>query len=412
MKPVPVSKGSAPSAKIFFPNLDGLRFFAFFLVFLQHGFGSAAGSLDSGGFILSTLKKGVFNSGGVGVSFFFVLSGFLITYLILSEIRLNDRLDVLSFYTRRVLRIWPLYYLVIAFGFLFYPFLKSAFGFSSYIETGNPVYYFLFLGNFDVIHLGQGHGAMSTNITWSVAIEEQFYIVWPLLFFFVRPRFYRYLFPAIILASFIFRLTHTDDSMVLYFHSLSVISDMAVGGMAAYLSIHSASFTRFFAGMRKPAIALVYLAGISIILFGEYLFTFPLLAASERAVFTIFFAFVIVEQNYAKQSLIKVGNLATVSTLGRYTYGLYLLHPVAILICSNSLRLLQVGTESRLVGLTMGLVALAVSIGLSYLSYHFYERRFLNLKQRFSHIISSGERDDVNVDASKSLAVTPQPVAS
>lgn len=91
MKAIFADKDSARRTKIFFPNLDGLRFFAFFLVFLQHGFVTAVGSPDSGGFILSTLKKGVFYSGSIGVSFFFVLSGFLITYLILSEIKLNGR---------------------------------------------------------------------------------------------------------------------------------------------------------------------------------------------------------------------------------------------------------------------------------------------------------------------------------
>src|SRR5262249_15856566 len=128
------------------------------------------------------IKRLLFASGWMGVSFFFVLSGFLITYLILREIEVNGKLDILAFYVRRVLRIWPLYYLVIAFGFLCYPLLKSVFGFSSYIETGNSLYYMFFLSNFDVINLGHwlgnGRGAMSTNITWSVAIEEQFYLLW------------------------------------------------------------------------------------------------------------------------------------------------------------------------------------------------------------------------------------------
>ena len=150
-------------------------------------------------------SAGIFASGWAGVSFFFVLSGFLITYLILAEVEWSEKLNVPAFYMRRILRIWPLYYAVLLFGFWLYPAVKSALGISSYIETGNPLSYLLFLSNFDVLSLGEGRGAMSINITWSVAIEEQFYIVWPLLFFFLPTRFYKFIFPTIILVSLWFR---------------------------------------------------------------------------------------------------------------------------------------------------------------------------------------------------------------
>src|SRR6476660_5257777 len=104
-------------AKVFFPNLDGLRFFAFFLVYLQHAFGDLLAEIGQPGFWLGRLQTNVSGAGGIGVSFFFVLSGFLITYLILREIQLYGFLDVRAFYIRRSLRIWPLYYAVIIFGF-------------------------------------------------------------------------------------------------------------------------------------------------------------------------------------------------------------------------------------------------------------------------------------------------------
>lgn len=173
---------SSGRQRIFFPNLDGLRFLAFLAVYLQHGLGDALGSSAGRSALLTTLYTGIFSSGWAGVSFFFVLSGFLITYLILAEVEWSGKLNVPAFYMRRVLRIWPLYYAVLLFGFWLYPTLKSAIGMSSYIETGNPLNYLLFLSNFDVLSLGKGQGAMSINITWSVAIKEQFYIVWPLLF--------------------------------------------------------------------------------------------------------------------------------------------------------------------------------------------------------------------------------------
>jgi hypothetical protein len=86
-----------------FPDLDGWRTVAFLAVYASHGFGYYPI------FGYRALNDLVFKSGGSGVSFFFVLSGFLITHLILSEIDCTGRLDVFAFYVRRCLRIWPLY---------------------------------------------------------------------------------------------------------------------------------------------------------------------------------------------------------------------------------------------------------------------------------------------------------------
>jgi peptidoglycan/LPS O-acetylase OafA/YrhL len=80
--------------KVYFPNLNGLRFFAAFSVMLYHFFG-----------------EGLIN-GHYGVVLFFVLSGFLITYLLFEEKEKFGKIEIKKFYFRRILRIWPLYYLV------------------------------------------------------------------------------------------------------------------------------------------------------------------------------------------------------------------------------------------------------------------------------------------------------------
>jgi len=140
---------SGPDAG-YFPSLDGWRFVAFFLVFVSHGPGLLVQRVvwsPQLAFLKFPIVK-LLNGGGVGVAFFFVLSGFLITYLILREVNQNGRIDVLRFYARRTLRIWPLYYAVIAFGLILYPWLKHLAGFPEYIQTGRPLYYWAFLSNF------------------------------------------------------------------------------------------------------------------------------------------------------------------------------------------------------------------------------------------------------------------------
>lgn len=394
--------------KVFFPNLDGLRFIAFFVVFLDHGFVRVSDTLRQSGSVAAIIAEGIFGSGGLGVSFFFVLSGFLITYLILSEVRLKGSVDVIAFYIRRTLRIWPLYYLVTVFGFFVYPWMKSVLGYPAYIETGNILYYIFLAGNFDLMRLPPGYGAMSTTITWSVAIEEQFYLVWPLLFFFVPRRFYKFIFPAIIVGSALFRLIYVNDGRVLYFHTFSVISDMAVGGGVAYLAFTNEGFKRFFARLNARAIAAVYVLGILLILASDHIFTGTALKVSQRIIFALFFAFIILEQNYAERSLIKMSNLKTVSLLGKYTYGLYMLHPIGLILCIDGMRILGLNAQTVPMAIIQGLAALAASIALSLLSYHLYEKPFLNLKERFTYIKSSREAQRADEQQSARLAVSTE----
>jgi FkbM family methyltransferase len=375
----------AKPAKIFFPNLDGLRFLAFCFVFVEHGLGPMAGLIRSTSPAASLVKENVIQAGWVGVSFFFVLSGFLITYLILIEIDLRGRLDVGSFYMRRTLRIWPLYFAVIAFAIILYPAAKSLFGLPGSIQIGNPFYYAAFLGNFDVINQGAGHGAFSTNITWSVAIEEQFYCLWPLLFFLLPRRSYALIFPSIILLSTAFRWVHTDDERIIYYHSLSVVSDLAIGGLAAYWSINSARFMQFIRSLGRPSIVTAYCIGAVLLIFKRPLFQAAGPAVC-RLILASFFAFVVLEQNFADRSFIKASRLRLASFLGKYTYGLYLLHAIAITLLLGAFKFRHVEVDSAPRALFFAAASLGLSILLSILSYHLYEKRFLNLKQRFAPI--------------------------
>ena len=377
------------ASRVFFPNLDGLRFIAFFLVFLQHGFGRLPNFLMLRNFpdIITIPVRKIFSLGGLGVSFFFVLSGFLITFLILTEIKQNGRLDVLSFYVRRTLRIWPLYYSVLLVAFFLYPAAKGMFGYDPYIESGHPIWYFTFLSNFDIMqHPDNNHGAMSTNITWSVAIEEQFYLAWPLLFFFIRPKQYRYIFPSVILLSFIFRVLNHGNGMVLYYHSLSVIGDMALGGMLAYVWLQSPKFRTFVSKMSTTFILSVYLFGLMLIFYGERIFQIFQVPGMDRLMYTLFFGFIIAEQNFATNSLLKMSRLSAITYWGKYTYGLYLLHPLAIQLTIVIWRLTAPSSDGLIKTIVMGGFALIVSLVCSFASYYWFENKFLKLKNRFTRI--------------------------
>jgi peptidoglycan/LPS O-acetylase OafA/YrhL len=109
------------SDRIFFPNLDGLRFIAFMAVFIQHSNSIWIAKTNFYSHIWLRVVKMFFFAATDGVSFFFVLSGFLITYLIINEKGKTGKINSLYFYIRRSLRIWPLYYLLVLLEFTVLP---------------------------------------------------------------------------------------------------------------------------------------------------------------------------------------------------------------------------------------------------------------------------------------------------
>ncbi|HEY4062602.1 MAG TPA: acyltransferase [Puia sp.] len=154
--------------KIYIPGLNGVRAIAALIVLFSH--------IDEYSYRFGLPAIGLFEKGmaGYGVTIFFTLSGFLITYLLLIEKK--GGISIKRFYVRRILRIWPLYYLVIIIGILLLLFLPQV------KAQGNPIYglamFVCFLPN-----LAYTLGMTLTTITplWSVGVEEQFYLIWPWL---------------------------------------------------------------------------------------------------------------------------------------------------------------------------------------------------------------------------------------
>lgn len=367
--------------KIFFPNLDGLRFLAFFLVYWQHCSVRLFELLKEYG-MLTDSQSQFFVTGGYGVSFFFVLSGFLITYLLLQEVKENGTINIKAFYVRRILRIFPLYYLVLFWGFAIYPLLRHLLKMPVF-DNGNFWVYFFFLGNFDLIYAPTQRSSF-VGITWSVGIEEQFYIFWAFLFFFLPKNLYKYLFPVIIIISCLFRFYNRGDNSVTYFHTLSVVSDLAVGGGMAYLAMNKPNFIDLFQKLKKSYIALIYLLGFILIWFYPSLFWLNQTGWLQRLVFSLFFAFIIAEQNYAEHSFYKMKNFKIISKLGIYTYGLYLLHPIAMYFLEIFCDFLHIDHDAFIRTIFSMSVGLCLSIFISYISYEFFESRFLRLKRHFS----------------------------
>lgn len=367
--------------RIFFPNLDGLRFFSYASVFFFHVWLLYFDRYHIPGRTEKTLKF-LFQNGEVGVNFFFVLSGFLITYLLIKEKQVTGRIHVGNFYVRRILRIWPLFYLVVIFGIVVYPQLKMLLG-GEQFPIVHPWTYFVFANNFDFLH----HGAPAMiSILWSVAIEEQFYLCWPLILALTPLSKFKYVFFTIIIGCFVFRLFHAHDERVLMFHTFAVIGDMALGALSAYYIIFSKAFQKMIAGLPRWFILCMYALTAAVILFRKDIFHDAWMVA-ERIVFASLFAFMILEQNYSDHSFYKVGHFKRVSKLGVYTYGLYCIHVSAMTITELLLTKAGLNMRDPKILLVTAAIAFFVTIGLAWLSYHYFEKRFLKLKNKFAFIV-------------------------
>ncbi|HXB10624.1 MAG TPA: acyltransferase [Bacteroidia bacterium] len=380
-----------PEKKVYFRNLDSIRFFAALMVYLGHVIVPFYKYANLGhGYARAFLN--VISDGGIGVSIFFVLSGFLITYIILTEIETTGYFSLKDFYIRRILRIWPLYFAVVIFAFLVYPYLKSLIGMSNNL-CSRPGFYFTFLSNFDTIHIEKncpGADAMMQNITWSVAIEEQFYAFWPFIFAFLPRKFFLPAILSVALASMAFRFYNYNDPIVLYFHTFSVLIDLAVGGLFAYMVLTSQRVRNFFKGTTYIHILAYFILLFTFLMWNNLYPQYKYSEAIERLVYAVLFAFIITSQSLiSSPSRLELENIGIANKLGKYTYGIYLLHPIALTLVDIGYRLMHISRQS-LAGLFIaGTLGFLLTIILSIISYEFYEKKFLQLKKKFSKVTTA-----------------------
>lgn len=379
-----------PKEKLFFPNLDALRFFSFLGVFLYHSYKIVFNYLENTHPRFYETMQFLFQNGNLGVNFFFVLSGFLITYLLLKEKKKNGDIHLRNFYMRRILRIWPLFYLCVFTGFAIFPIFKSLAG-STPSESANLVYYLLFINNFDFINnWPQVPDALILVVLWSVAVEEQFYLAWPVIVKKIRQAVLPAAFILVVLSSLIFRYFHSSDTDedygIRYFHTLSVIGDMAIGGLLAYYTSFDNKFLAWIKNLGKPMIVLIYTVAIVFSLAKSYIFSNELLVIFERLVIACIYGLIILEQAFAAQPLFALAKLKQISKFGIYTYGLYCIHFMILSVVLALAGKLKLNIFSTTVSVAIVITSLGTCVVISWLLYRYFEKPFLKLKDRFAFI--------------------------
>ena len=324
-----------------------------------------------------------------GVDLFFVLSGFLITRILIDAKATGTPLR--NFYARRALRIFPLYYAVVFVTFVLLPLIPHPTARNMSAVTGSPAWYWFYLSNFHMASLGQYTNPVLV-VAWSLAIEEQFYLLWPIVILLIPDRHLAracLALPIIGLATRIALLLFANpNGLTLYMLTPCRLDALGIGAWIAILS-RSPSTVRSLAPLARvtfvaTALLLPTLLLIEIPLAGRDL--------AEALLFTtlaLFFgaSLILVLDSPPTARTTTFLQHPVLRTFGQYSYALYLLHlPVVILLRTHGFHPRQLPTlfGSQLPGqFLFYAAATALSLAAAYASWHLLEKQFLKLKSRF-----------------------------
>ncbi len=359
-------------------QLDSIRAFAVIFVILTHWFPQAA-------------FKQYVDLGGTGVDIFFVLSGFLITGILLESRRsvelgastVTKGIIIRNFIVRRVLRIFPIYYLLILILLVFDNVLKSS-------MREDVVYYATYIQNFLFYERQSWPGGKLAHL-WSLAVEEQFYLFWPWLMVFVNSKYIKHTILFFIILGFtsnyIFKLL-LEKKELINILTPTCFDGFGVGALMAYYNTnHKAYFQR---GKLIKIFSLIALVLLSINLITENRWI------PNRTIVSFFTGALIIYCLLPSTDVIKkyvFGNSLLIF-IGKISYGVYLYHNFIPLYWKGFIHMLDqrslkvpfvniwipAGYENMFLLTQSALLLLLIS----YLSYRFIESPILKLKSRFS----------------------------
>jgi peptidoglycan/LPS O-acetylase OafA/YrhL len=354
------------------PSLDGIRALSFLLVFWAHA-----------GFEHKI-------PGGFGVTIFFFLSGYLITTLIQHELQSSNRIDIRAFYLRRVLRILPPFYLVLALALL----LPALGVINTDLSLGAVSSQLFHFSNIFAIAAGHRGTVPGTGVYWSLAVEEHFYLVFPLAFALLHRRGWTgrrigKLFAVIAAACLAWRLalvflfdasvdrtylaTDTRIDSILFGCILALLANPIASGAATV----SVSVQQRMQRLRLPAF------GVLIAMFvipGDPFRETIRYTLQGLALMPVFF--IAIQQPTA--GLHRVLNHRALMWLGRLSYPLYLMHYVVMLTMDDLATRRGYDTATYAYRIGRGFAALAVSLAIAMVTHRFVEKPCARLRRRLS----------------------------
>jgi peptidoglycan/LPS O-acetylase OafA/YrhL len=387
--PVPPQALAPPEAG--WLALDGLRGIAILLVIAVHYLGTFA-EVEPGAPLLFQLARG----GWVGVDLFFALSGFLITGILIRTVESENYYR--NFYARRTLRIFPLYYaslaLIFGIGALVPMFRSEEFQQIASLQG----WLWLYASNIKVAINQQwqtfglfGGDWVELSHLWSLAVEEQFYLVWPALIAVTPGRHRLRLTLIAFLSALALRLIfiHHGNIIAAYVLMPCRMDALATGAFIAVLAAREGGTTRLLRWSRPVAIASALAIAVMWLWRGDFWQRDPVVAGVGFSLVALLAGcFVVFSIALPTEHLLIRGLSARwLRQIGRVSYGMYIIHFALLKILFLRITPVEelapfLGSEAAVIVLRFGIVVV-VSYALARLSWHFLERPFLGLKRHF-----------------------------
>jgi len=372
------------------PALDGLRGLAIILVLLFHFTPEGGGRT-----LVGTITRWISQLGWCGVDLFFVLSGFLITGILLDA--KGSAHYFRNFYMRRVLRIFPLYYGVLLVIFVIIPIWRPMSSPEDHRLMQNQHWLWLYMANIPQA-MSNGWplkaGWVNLNHFWSLAIEEHFYLVWPAVVFALgRKTLMRIcatcMVTSLVMRCFAYFLWNDTAAYVLTPFRMDEL------GMGALVALRARGPGGIEA-MVRPAKWIAAILGVSLAVIWlqemeDVNYTVALTTLSA------FFGALLVVAVGGKIASVIFSN-AVLRFFGKYSYGIYVFHWILAPMLGKYFSHEKLGamSGSHFLGVALSMViAIGISTLMAFASWHLYEKHFLKLKKFFEY----GERKRASAEA-------------
>ncbi len=360
----------------YLPGLNALRFFAAFFVVISH----ANISLDKLG-VAPLSNLAFLNKGADSVDFFFTLSGFLITYLLIIEINNTKTVSIKQFYFRRIFRIWPVYFLVVAIGFILLGYIYPRLNGKPYFDFTIPeglLMFILFLPNYAAKNFMVG----LLHPLWSIGVEEQFYLFWAPLAKAFRNKMLLmiavFTFISILLyAGVYYDVVSINQGWKAFFLTQKFYA-MAIGSVFGYiLFYHFESYNRSFFTNKFFQLAVLL----------AVLWHFLINNAGETGLFfkvltSVLYGLLMLNVSVISNKLVRL-EISWLSYLGTISYGIYMYHMLVDYLLRfvwPKVSILQKHSWSLAISYYALLIIL--SILAAAFSFKYFEKYFLRMKEK------------------------------
>jgi peptidoglycan/LPS O-acetylase OafA/YrhL len=366
----------------FFKGLDGLRVFATLFVVLKH-----VKTIREKYNLLSIKWISYHSVGYNAVAYFFVLSGFLITYILLREQHLTNDISIKKFYIKRVLRTWPLYFFIIIIGVVLIPYLLQLF----HIKYDMPYtlaqtwHYYLFFMPYLVLYY---FGSHLLQPLWTIGVEESFYFVWAPIVKFSKKYLLHFFVGIIILKTTLYLLCKTniiESKLMMYLLDNFQFELFSVGAIGAYMLFNAKTKIHELFIFSKPAqyFILSLLATVliynAVIHWSVWAFLFQSPYFSPILV-SCMLLYLIINISINEISVIKLEH-PVLNFLGELTYGIYMFHMICIFVTIQIDKMFFKNINPILSFVLFYIILFSLIVLCSWVSKKYFEDKFINLRK-------------------------------